>query len=166
MSQTAYLTNQVIAKIPGVLADSGFHDAISRAAQIAMPFGRLGIFGTVPDKQVTSPTATGQVTTTSGVAGIVLASQDIENNPAALTNPVYPIGDAVPLLRKGRVLVLVEEIVTNASSVFIRFAAGAGGTVLGSFRASADTATAVAAPYCKYLSGAAAQGFAVVEINL
>jgi hypothetical protein len=74
---------------------------------------------------------------------------------------------AVSVLTKGRIYVVVEEAVTPASAVFVRFAAGVGGTQLGAFRASADTATASAAPAgWRYRSSAAIGGIAELELNL
>lgn len=78
----------------------------------------------------------------------------------------YPANRPTPVLRRGRIWVLAEGAVTRFTQPFIRFASGAGGTELGSFRGDADTATAVAAPYALYLTDAAAGGLVLVEITL
>jgi len=72
----------------------------------------------------------------------------------------------VPVRRLGRIWVLVEEAVSNGNQAYVRFASGAGGSQLGAFRKSADTATAAALPNAYYRSNALAAGYAVLELQL
>lgn len=95
-----------------------------------------------PDTAVRAPSSAGEVTTT----GMGVAVFD------PWTTVPYAAGAMVPMLRRGALLVAVEEAVTPASPVFVRYAAGVGGTVLGAFRASADTATAAQVARAKYLT--------------
>jgi hypothetical protein len=78
----------------------------------------------------------------------------------------YPIGATADVVRKGAVWVHVEEAVNAFDPVYVRYASGAGGTVLGASRKSADTATAAQASGCIYLTSAQAGGLALVEVNL
>ena len=84
--------------------------------------------------------------------------------PPGTTVP-YPIGQAVSIMRKGRVWVWTEEAVTPASTPYCRYAAGAGGTVIGRFRASADTATAAAVPGARFMTTAGAGSLVLLEIE-
>jgi hypothetical protein len=63
--------------------------------------------------------------------------------------------------------VRVEEAVLPGDPVFVRFAAGAGGTGLGAFRKSADTGSAAQVPNgAVYMTTASAGSLALVEVNL
>lgn len=86
--------------------------------------------------------------------------------PPGGTATHYQAGETIGAISQGRVWVKVEEIVAIGDPVFVRHASGAGGTVLGSFRKSADTATATQLTGAIYLTAAAAAGLALVEINL
>lgn len=164
MSQTS-VAEQALG-FPGMKADSGNDDVISRIAEGALVDGTLAVVGTSVDTEAKAPTAGADVTTLTSLRGVVLHSHARESGAAA--NPSYADGDMVSLMRSGRVLVKVEEAVTPASPVFVRHAAGAGGTVLGAFRASADTATASQLPVsaAKYVSSAAPGGLAVLELSI
>jgi hypothetical protein len=69
-------------------------------------------------------------------------------------------------MRKGRIAIAAETALAAHTNPFVRFTVGAVGTLLGALRADADTGKAVAAPYLTVVTGAAAGGVAVVEINL
>lgn len=78
----------------------------------------------------------------------------------------YPPYSQLGVVSLGKMLVAVEEAVTPASTPYIRFAAGAGGTQLGALRASADSTTAMnASAYVKILgTQATAGGLVAVQI--
>ena len=163
MSQTA-VNDQVLGRA-GDKADSMFDDCISRAAEGDLFIGRLAVLGTDPDTQAVHPDATGEVSDGKSQWGVVLRTLAM---PSSLTgDPKHLDKDAVTLKHKGRVFVEVEEAVVPTDPVFVRFAAGGGGTKLGSFRKSADTATAVAlaAGQARYVSSAGAGEIAILEVN-
>lgn len=110
------------------------------------------------DEIVRVPAATGEVSGKNPV-GVVICDVLSDANPIAA-------GSALACLRKGRIWVYPEEAVTPASAVFVRFASGSGGTALGSFRASADTATAVEITKCRWITSGSATVLALLEINL
>lgn len=155
-----------VAAIEGMLADNAGISVISRAAaNAAIPQGRAVVFvAGDTDAQVRIPATTGQVSGPN-LMGVSFFEDTAPANP-------YAVGDQVPVLRKGKVWVLVEEAVTPASSVFVRHAAGTGGTAakpLGGFRASADSntsATLVSIDVARYLTSASADGLALLAINL
>jgi len=78
----------------------------------------------------------------------------------------YAATEPVNGLRKGRVYVQVEEAVDSDDTVYWRFMANGTGKTPGQFRKSDDSGTAVAVAGAVFVTSAAANGFAVVEINL
>ncbi len=124
--------------------------------------GKLVVFDTAAgraDKSVRAPIATGDVTSDAAVVGLSMWDP-------TFPEPPYPQHKTLPVMRKGRMLVKSETIIAKGVHPFVRFAAGTG-TVLGSLRADADTATAVAAPYITTITPAlTAGGLCIVEINL
>ena len=98
--------------------------------------------------------------TKPGAMGIVPWDQSREGGSD------WPIKRPTPVLRRGRIWVMAESAVTRWTHPFIRFASGAGGTELGSFRADADTASAASCPFCIFLTDAAQGELVLVEISL
>lgn len=152
------LTVPVVAVV-GQYADNGARDIVSRTALNAtIAPGLLAIwFAGDNDAGIRAPTLTGQVSGPNA-QGVTAYDASAPNNP-------YAIGDQVTLLKRGRIWVIAEEAVTPASTVFVRFAAGSFPT-LGAFRASADTATAVALPGAKFCTSAGVGGLVIVEVNI
>jgi len=100
--------------------------------------------------------------------GVVIfdASKQSALPEVAATQGDYLPEEAVPILRKGEIWVLTEEAVDETSPVFMRFAAGTG-TILGSFRQDADTATAEdISAFAKFTSRTTGAGLVKLEINL
>lgn len=161
---TTILDNPVVALV-GQVADSGSNQdpggTISgQVINATIAPGLLAVWHAGDaDNTVRAPAATGEVTGFNP-RGVTIYEASSPNNP-------YAIGDVIGLLKRGRIWVATEEAVTPASTPFVRFAAGAGGTVLGAFRASADTATAVALPGAKFVSTQATPGgLVLLEINI
>jgi len=78
----------------------------------------------------------------------------------------WPALRPTPVLRRGRIWVTAEGAVTRWTVPFVRYATGAGGTELGSFRGDADTATAATCPWALFLTDATAGQLVLVEISL
>jgi hypothetical protein len=78
----------------------------------------------------------------------------------------YHQNTELPILENGVVYVTVEEAVAKGDQAFCRYASGAGGSQLGAFRKSADTATAAALPRCCFESDAVAGGLAKLRVQL
>ena len=79
-------------------------------------------------------------------AGVAIRKHTVTNTYDSNTAPTYAIGSNVAVLNMGYIVVEAESAVVKGGNVFIRYGAGAGGTVLGAIRADADTATAVEVP--------------------
>lgn len=149
--------------IEGQIADLNNVDMRSYAAGVDITNGRFVVMGAA-DGRCKLPTATGQITGGTALGIAVYDPMKMVNWPSGVSVP-YPQGTTVPIVRKGVVWVKVEEAVAPGDPVFVRFAAGAGGTNLGAFRKSADTATAVQYPGAVYLDTAAANGLARVDLS-
>lgn len=78
----------------------------------------------------------------------------------------WPALRPTPVMRRGRIWVTAESAVTRWTVPFVRYASGAGGTELGSFRADADTASAAQCPWALFITDAAAGALVLVEISL
>lgn len=149
----------------GMLADSGFTDKLSGAAQETIPFGCAVLKGTADD-QVKLPAVSGDVAL---IRGIALHTFAITNHPE-VTLPSYVQYDAVSYIHKGRVYVQVEEAVAPGDAVFVRY----GGTAplqKGAFRKTTVSGEAAQlsdgsmGSKAKWLSSAGIGEFAVLEVN-
>lgn len=136
----------------------------TRVAEVAIQAGLAACQGTA-DAQCKLPTTSGEVAKVLGIAPSRVTS-DPNFPPGGTAGFAYQIGDAVDLVPEGQVWVVVEESVVAMDPVFVRFATGAGGSQKGSFRKSADTATAAQLTGARYLTSASANGLALVEINV
>ncbi len=163
MSQTSYAVDMAIG-LEGMQADAMVaSDVGSFSNAVAVLDGKFVARDTA-DGSCKAPAAATDVTDLKDGLGVVLHAHNREADAAGAAE--WPVKSAVPVMLKGRVLVKVEEAVTPDSDVYVRFASGAGGTVLGSFRASADTATAALLPNtrARYRSSASANGLAILEL--
>jgi hypothetical protein len=163
MSQTSYSINQSAA-MAGMLYDSAVAVDVVSAVDVTESAGvgyGLALARSSVDGQVKLPASSGDV---AAILGVSVLSQTKEQ--ALLTGVVNnPKGSDISVLRKGRIWVQVEEAVTQASPVFVRFASGSF-TQLGAFRASADSASAAQLVGAVYVNSASAGGFAAVDLNL
>jgi len=148
------VTINPLAGAPGLEYDDSFSDVVSWIATVAIPFGVL-VYESAEGK-ATLPTATGNVT--AGRTGIAL----IDHSKASGVG--YEIGDAVRVMKRGRVWIRSEEALAFGDTLFVRFADGAGGTQEGAFRNDADTATA-STPINIALLRAGATNVAAVSIG-
>lgn len=153
MSQTAHTQSPAVA-IEGMEADCSLaKDRISGVATMEIPFGHFvsatGGGGDDP-YTVELPDASAKVTDGRGL-GVAIADVSIES--ADGTGDGYEDDASLAIMRRGRIWVVSEDAVAAIGTpAFVRFAAGAGGSVLGAFRTDADTATAVALPGARFMS--------------
>lgn len=154
MSQTSYNLEHGIA-ISGGLADlnDSARDSYHNPAD-EIKFGRMVAKVSGDDDGCEQPDSAG-----ADLLGIAIRKLSTESDK-------YDVDSAVAVLRKGRIFVEVEEAVTPDSDVFVRHTAGGGGSELGIFRTDADTASAVQVTNARFKSSAAANGVAILEINL
>jgi len=165
----------------GLVADSGIvQDTISRLAEDAAgnAAGTFLVPGTDAEAQAIAPTTAAEITDGDGLGVLMYdASKMPATTAAALAaGNEYDVEDMLPLNGSGRIWVLVDPaaaVVANTPA-FVRYAAGAGGTVLGAFRSDVDTASAAALPNAVFRSAhrdvdfdqAGVQRVALVQLNL
>jgi hypothetical protein len=171
MPQLSYSINLQAVSYPGQPADLSMQkDVLSgQAVAAALPYGVLVVLDSANsagfDKIAAKlPSLAADITTSGQPLGVVVADQARAQDASVLTQ--YPQNSVVPVMRKGRIWVRVEEAVVDGDLPFVRFASGAGGTQLGAFRKSADTATAAALPGAVFRSAASAGGYAVIQLNI
>ncbi|BBO74407.1 hypothetical protein DSCW_18240 [Desulfosarcina widdelii] len=145
--------------LAGQIADIGPSDIITYTNEHGdtVPFGVFVTKGSGEGLAVL-PDATGEVTGLVGL-GVVVRSHTQPQDEG------YADGDVMPVIKKGRVWVPVEDEVTAESAAFVRFVAGAG-EQLGAFRSDADGTDAVALPNAKFVTDAAAGELALLDLNL
>lgn len=159
MSQTtAPLINAVVGEV-GLIAESfGPWAMESKVSQAEVFVGRLVSLG-AGDDEVAAPAASGDVTAT---AVGVTARRLSRVSQAGAADPSFPAGESLPVLRKGKIYVEVEDAVTKGGACFVNFQNGNEGQ----FRSDAAAGDAVALPGAVYRTAAGAGELAVVEINL
>lgn len=154
--QTSYAAEHAVA-FEGQRADFGLVDVISKVAEADLPFGLAAIRGTA-DNQAILPSATG---------GSFLGVTEYTTAWAADAADVHQYEQyrEANILTFGRVWVICEDGCSPGDAAFFRHTAGAGGTVIGSFRTDADTATADAVPGGTFETTAAAGGLALLKLR-
>lgn len=97
-----------------------------------------------------------------------LATANLYGYPGVSSNAVtadYIDAESVPVLTAGGIWVYSESATAGEEeNVYVRVAAGAGGSVLGAFRTDADTASAVLIPGAKFKRASAAAGPAWINL--
>lgn len=127
-----------------------------------LPFGRFVSQNTSYGGQCHLPVAATDITSVKAAAGVAVRVDSIENE----SDQGYAIDDAVEVLAAGTVWVEVEDAVTPASDVYVRYTATEANPNLGSFRSDSDTSKAGALPTARWLTSAGAGELALLEINL
>jgi hypothetical protein len=167
--QTAYSQNHSPAYAGG-RADSGPMHAIAalNVQGAEVPYGTFvarsttaGDFTNLKAHDYTP--AIRPAASTSQILGVAL--HDHAHNPAntdgILDDDMFSVG------QRGRFYVRAEVAMDPTKPVFIRYASGAGGTVLGSIRDTADTATALdASAYVRCVGKCGAGEIVAVDVNI
>jgi hypothetical protein len=116
---------------------------------------------------------TGTMTISSIVASTTDVAADfqgvsVHTHTLSETNYVYPANSPINILRKGRIYVIAEVAVDADDPVFYRVEVGAtpATEIVGGFRNDSDGGQAIELTFAKWVRGADAAGFAVLEINL
>lgn len=174
MPQTSYSINIPAVSYPGQPYDISWLKDVSTgmAFAAAMNYGTLAVTDEtnttgVDSIAIKAPALTTDISVMGAVAGVVIADQGRAQNPAVATAQ-YPQFAAVPVMRVGRIWVSAETAMVDGASPFWRFAAGGGGSILGSARNSADTASAVQMPSGQAVvrGTTTGAGFAVIELAI
>jgi hypothetical protein len=156
MSQTSYSIDQGIA-VAGLLGDIQDNYVRSYKPTASVGFG-LGVrLSGTTGELCAAPSAAGQK-----FLGVTVFDHTVENDGTG----GIQAEKVASVLRNGSIWVKVEEAVNAEDAAFVRFASGAGGTILGGFRKTADSASAEAFGSSKFLTSAAANGFALLQVTV
>lgn len=148
--------DDMVAALKGGLADAGYNDIISEVSDEIIQMG-IGL-QVETSGLVTLPSAAGDQ-----FHGISIMKHKAPPNASGVSQ--YEIGQAIPVLRKGRIWVTAESAVNPTLPVFLRHTAGAP-DVPGDFRIDLDTDEAFdVSAYCSWVSTTTAAGLAILEVN-
>lgn len=156
--QTNYDNQSVFAPaLKGGLADAGITNKVTGKSAAVIRFGiGLAIAST---GKVAIPASTG-----FAFAGVSVMKHNATPN-ASPNEAQYGIGEAITVLRKGRLWVYSEQAVNPTLSVYLRHTVN-GGNVPGDFRVDADTNKADLVASAKWLNVTTGAGLALLEVNI
>lgn len=152
MSQTSYPTKMGVA-LEGQIADLQPHAIAGYAAEVEVGFG-IGVIQGTKDTQCKLPGATG-----FKLLGVVAHSHAREKDAATAA-------DMVNVMRQGAIWVRPEQAVVAGDPAYVRHTANGAGKTPGRFRKDADTDKADLIAGARFRTSAAADGLAILEINL
>lgn len=127
--------------------------------------------GTVLDGAILARGTDGKVIPFTAVDDVFvgIVKRDLSNTNQYNTNEALAYDSVtnldVPYINFGYIVRETESDVVKGGSVFVRYAEGAGGTVIGAIRADADTATAVEVPGVVFAESASAGELVRVAIT-
>lgn len=169
MAQTSYPKTMPIA-FAGMKADATadtIDSYVNAEATAEIPFG-VGVIKGTADNRAVLPGAAGD---SAALVGVVVHSHSY-HKPEQLGDTGIKPKNMMSVMSKGRIYVKVEEAVTKGDRAFMRIANGsnAAHTQKGAWRKSADVvatvATAIEILGARYYTSAAADGFAILEIDI
>lgn len=140
----------LVKGMEGQKADTNFDDVLSRFASTDVPFGK-GLVEGVGAGNSELPSASGQI-----FDGVALHTHSSSATLAGVR--LYIAGEAISLLRRGRVWVKSEDVITInsiaslTSPVYLRHTANGAGKIPGNFLTTADSSKATALTNCKWLT--------------
>jgi hypothetical protein len=148
--------NDMAAAVKGGMADAArANDYITGQSAAAISFGfGLAILST---GLVAVPSST-------GFTFVGIARQKHKSTPNSTAVAQYDIGEAISIVRKGRIWVESEQAVNPTLSVFLRHTVNSA-LVPGNFRVDADTAKADQITNAKWVSVTTGAGLAILEVN-
>jgi hypothetical protein len=114
------------------------------------------------------PNAAADITSIKNVFGVAVHQHTIEQNIGGVSNLGYAPVSEMSILRKGRIWVETEDVVTQASDVYVRHVAGAG-EQRGALRSDTDGGDADILPSARWFKGSQVVNginLAVLELNL
>jgi hypothetical protein len=97
--------------------------------------------------------------------GLAVDNENRERVGSTLATAGYIEDALVPIARSGRWYAESEEAVNEGAQVFVRYVAGAGGSIIGKVRGDVDTASAEAVK-AKFAETIAAAGLVAIDLNI
>lgn len=123
----------------GQLADGGEYDAVAKVASVAIAVGCM-VVRDADDLKAKLPTSAAEVASALLSGGVALHNHTLVTDPSTAVATI-PALKEFAALRQGRVLVLVEEAVTQGDQAYVRYANGVADLTKvqkGAFRKSPD----------------------------
>ncbi len=159
--QTSYSIDQAAA-FAGMKGDGApVQDVVTGENAAAVLFGSYACLDSAVGS-IKAPAAAVDITAIGKQVGVVLAKQDMVSSASGSAQ--YPAKSAVPVMKKGRVWVTVEDAITvGTSTVNVRYA-GTGNK--GAFAGAAVSSETAVLPGARWLSNTTGAGVALLEINL
>jgi hypothetical protein len=114
------------------------------------------------------PNIAGDITSIKNAFGVALHQHTIEQNIGGVSNLGYAPVSEMSILKRGRVWVETEDVVTQASDVYVRHIAGAG-EQRGAFAGAADASDNSVLPYARWFKASQVVNginLAVLELSL
>ena len=149
----------------GQAYDMGPQDVVTGVSAEVIPYGRAVSYSAA-NGVIKLPAAGTDVTDVTKLLGIARMTQAKESGIVAADPAQYEIGEAVNVLRKGRIWVYTEVTCAVTDSVYIRYTADGATKLPGMFLISNPGAAALApASMMKWFKGRTGAGLAVVEVN-
>lgn len=160
MSQTAY-NEAMTTAVAGMVADGAGapNSIVTRIGTEEILMG-VAVANDTDDGSAKLPDGAGVV-----ISGVAIRDISIPAGAASADNS-FPSGEAVPVMRKGRIWVVTEVAVQPGDAVYARYTANGGNTQLGAFRNDDDTAKAIVIAQARWISTTGGAGIALLEINL
>jgi len=162
MSQLTY-DNTIPVGYPGLIYDlhKGYNDTlVSTEASAVIPFGCAVCKGSTDEGGILP------VDANSKFEGVLIKDDSYAPGSIDLdANGLKPKA-SLSIRKRGPIWVKVEEAVVKNDPAFFRHTASGGNTQKGAWRKSADTATAVEAQGCYFMTSASAGGLAVLWVDI
>jgi len=161
--QSTYTQDPAVA-FPGQPADTGFKDDISTVVEEATGIAPgLGVVRGTADGQAALPAADFE---DSAFLGVSVRTHKARADGAVADNENYEDKASMPVRRRGRIWVVVEDAFTAGAAVFVRHTAGGAGEVPGNFRTDDDTAAASDITGARFVTSGDAGALGLIELNL
>jgi len=97
--------------------------------------------------------------------GLVMDNTNRERVQGSSATAGYLQNELIPIARTGRFYAECEEAVAEGDTVWVRFVAGAGGSIIGKVRGDVDTASAEAIN-AKFAQTITAAGLVAIDLNM
>lgn len=131
----------------------------------AIDFGLIVCQDQLYDEVARVPQGATDVTSILKILGLTIHTQAIEQFYQSDGGSGYALNDEMSIMSRGLAWVQVETAVTPADTPYARFVVS-GSTKLGGIRNDNDGGNAAAIPNAKFATSAAANGYAILELNL
>lgn len=137
------------------------HQSVSRVAEADVDAGLFVTVGTDVDDGCAVPTSVAEVVDCLGVTRRITTHDD-----EGAGGEHYADNGAVEIVYEGFIYVLCEETVAAGDPVFVRYASGAGGTILGKVRNDDPGTEASAFPAAQFAASRTGAGPVLVKVNI